>query len=244
VSFLGCHYRVMFPRFKLTRTTNVRGTSGITRKRYSRLSTNFISSVEGNHTKILARVCRHHKRGAALTSAPDGVYTWIMYKVGSGFEVYAGMARSSQEVGTLHQNLQICTGRIVQFAGELRKTGNRIEYNLQSGTYMARKFTRPLRLLITETKTGKTRSEAERTNEERIQKNREIHEANVRLRDIIRGQVDLTFKSIDLTPIFLEAELGAEPQFVYGGLQIITSLGIVLEEGGSTNISLNEVYSE
>jgi hypothetical protein len=234
----------MFPRFKTRKTTNIRGATGVTRKQYSRLSTNFISSVEGDHDKILARLCRHHKRGDTLGEAPDGVYTWIMYKVGDGFEVYAGKIRSNQELGTLHQNLHMCLHKPVQFAGELRKTGNRIEYNLQSGTYMARKFTRLVRLLVTETKVGKTRSEAERTNEERIQQNRKIHEANVRLRDIIRGQVDLTFRSIGLDSTFLEAELGADPALVYSGLPIISSLDIVLEEGGSTNRSLQEVYSE
>jgi hypothetical protein len=235
----------MLPRFKVRTTTNVRAPNGaVTRKRYSRISTNFISSVEGNRDKILDRICRHNKRGAELSHAPDGVYTWIMYTAGDGFEVYAGKIRSKQELGTLHQNLHLCVQKTIQFAGELRKTGATIEYNLQSGTYMARKFTRFQRLLTVGTKTGKALEEAETTNEERIQKNRVIHEDNVRLRDLIRGQVDLTFRSIGLDPIFLEAALGADPQLVYGGLPLVSSLNLVLEEGGSTNRSLNEVYSE
>ena len=117
----------MLPRFKRTTSTNVRRSNGsITRKQYSRLSSRFVSSVEGNYDKILERVCRHHKKGAAFTDAPDGIYTWIMYKDGSTFEVYAGKIRSNQEVGTLHQNLHTCVHKTVQFAGELRKARHHV----------------------------------------------------------------------------------------------------------------------
>ena len=235
----------MSPRFKRRTTTRVRRSNGsIVDRRYSRISTDFISGEEGNIRKIKQRLCRHHKKGAALTDAPDGIYTWIMYRDGDGFEVYAGKIRSNQEVGTLHQNLHLCAEKTIQFAGELRKTGRSIDYNLQSGTYMARKFTRFQRLLTTETKSGKALTEATQTNEARQAQNQQIHEDNVRLRRIIQGQVETTFRNIDLESRFLEAPPDAELSLVYGGLPIIAGLAIVIEEGGSTNRSLGEVYSE
>lgn len=167
-----------------------------------------------------------------------------MYRDGDGFEVYAGKVRSNQEVGTLHQNLHICAEKNIQFAGELRKTGHTIDYNLQSGTYMARKFTRFERLLTTETKSGKALTEATQTNEARQAHNQQIHDDNVRLRRMIQGQVEGTFRHIDLESRFLEAPPDAELSLVYGGLPILTGLEIILEEGGSTNRSLDEVYSE
>ena len=232
-------------RFKRRTTTKIRRSNGSElHRRYSRLSTNFVTSLEGNHGKIQERVCRHHKRGAALTDAPDGIYTWIMYRDGDSFDVYAGKIRSNQEIGTLHQNLSWCAQKTVQFAGELRKTGSNIEYNLQSGTYMANKFTRFQRLLMTESKTGKALTDATQTNEIRQAKNQQIHEDNITLRHLIQGQVETIFRTIDLDATFLEAPVDSELSLVYGGLPIIAGFDIVIEEGGSTNRSLNEVYSE
>jgi hypothetical protein len=190
------------------------------------------------------RICRHHKKGAAFTDAPDGIYTWIMYKDGSTFEVYAGKIRSNQELGTLHQNLSWCVEKAVMFAGELRKTGHHVDYNLQSGTYMSRQFTRFKRLLVTETKTGKALTEATETNEARRAQNEDIHTDNVRLRRFIQGQVERVFRAIDIDAHFLEAPADSQLSMVYGGLPIIAGLEIILEEGGSTNRSLGEVYSE
>jgi hypothetical protein len=190
------------------------------------------------------RICRHHKKGAAFTDAPDGIYTWIMYKDGSTFEVYAGKIRSKQELGTLHQNLSWCVEKAVMFAGELRKAGHHVDYNLQSGTYMSRQFTRFKRLLVTETKTGKALTEATETNEARRAQNEAIHTDNVRLRRFIQGQVELVFGAIDIDAHFLEAPADSQLSMVYGGLPIIAGLEIILEEGGSTNRSLAEVYAE
>ena len=231
-------------RFK-RRTSKVRRSNGSELpRRYSRLSTNFVSSVEGDTGRIRSRICRHHKLGAALTDAPDGIYTWMMYRDGDSFVVYAGKIRSNQEIGTLHQNLSWCAQKTVEFAGELRKTGSVIEYNLQSGTYMANKFTRFRRLLTTESKTGKALTDATQTNEARQARNQQIHEDNVRLRQIIQGQVEAIFRSIGLDPTFLEAPADSAISLIYGGLPIIAGLDIVIEEGGSTNRSLDEVYSE
>jgi len=190
------------------------------------------------------RICRHHKKGAAFTDAPDGIYTWIMYKDGSTFEVYAGKIRSNQELGTLHQNLSWCVEKEVMFAGELRKMGHHVDYNLQSGTYMSRQFTRFKRLLVTETKTGKALTEATETNEARRAQNEDIHTDNVRLRRFIQGQVERVFRAIDIDAHFLEAPADSQISMVYGGLPIIAGLEIILEEGGSTNRSLAEVYTE
>ena len=231
----------MLPRFKRG-ATRVRKANGSTqRKRYSSISTHLLSSTEGNLPKIKERLCRHHKRSAAFTEAPDGIYTWIMYREGDSLEVYAGKIRSNQELGTLHQNLSWCVEKAVQFAGELRKTGYHVDYNLRSGTYMPRKFTRFRRLLTTESKAGKALTEA---TEARRAQNEAIHTDNVRLRHHIQGQVEQVFASIGINAHFLEAPADSPINLIYGGLPIIRGLDIILEEGGSTNRSLAEIYSE
>ncbi len=97
--------------------------------------------------------------GPALHTEPDGLYTWIlkrMDKVGT-LLLIAGRTRSGQEIGTLHQNLydyspagQTGTPDDVFAAGEFMKTGDRLHpqrrggsrllYNIQSGSFMGRRF--------------------------------------------------------------------------------------------------------
>lgn len=73
-----------------------------------------------------------------LLKSPDGLYTWILKDIPErGKDQFiAGRTRTKQETGTLHNNLDFLTGPgVVRAAGELRKTGLNIEFNLQSGTY-------------------------------------------------------------------------------------------------------------
>jgi len=63
-----------------------------------------------------------------------GVYTWIIKDDGT---IYLSKTLSNQEIGSLHANLDIFTGDSnVVVAGELKRVGDTIEYNLRSGTYM------------------------------------------------------------------------------------------------------------
>ncbi len=91
--------------------------------------------------------------GPALTAEQDGLYTWIlkrMDKTGT-LLLIAGRARSAQEIGTLHQNLYeysppgwlpkgAKTGDDVFAAGEFLKEGTNLTYNIQSGSFMGRRF--------------------------------------------------------------------------------------------------------
>lgn len=76
------------------------------------------------------------------TLRDDGVYTWILYSNAESPDTISFVAtktKSALEVGTLHKAI----GRVVHAykihgGGELRKTGNRIEYNTLSGTYVSK----------------------------------------------------------------------------------------------------------
>jgi hypothetical protein len=70
----------------------------------------------------------------ALAGAADGVYTWLLKEGG----LVALPVESEQEIGSVHANLWSWTpsmGRVVA-AGELRKQGATLDYNLQSGSFM------------------------------------------------------------------------------------------------------------
>ena len=73
-------------------------------------------------------------RDAALADAADGIYSWLWKEGG----LVAIPVESQQEIGSVHANLWSWTptlGRVVA-AGELRKEGSRVMYNLQSGSFM------------------------------------------------------------------------------------------------------------
>ena len=208
------------------------------------LSSKFLSNSECNPELMRKRLCRHHKKGSAFTDAPDGVYTWIIYTNEEGaLEVYAGKLRTNQETGTLHQNLHMCSARAIVFAGELVKKDHEIIFNLQSGTYMAKKFTPFERILTIETKTGKALSEAIHTNKERSEQNKHIHASNMALRDTIIHAVTKTFADIHINAVFNMSSEDAEYRILYGGIPIIEGLEIINEENGSTNRSIQSVYS-
>jgi hypothetical protein len=66
------------------------------------------------------------------SSAPDGIYTWIVSDKG----FFATPVYSIFEHGTLHSNLTDRTGATrVHSAGEAKKTGSQLALNLLSGTY-------------------------------------------------------------------------------------------------------------
>lgn len=68
----------------------------------------------------------------------DGIYTWILYRKTDKLEFAASRVLSVYEVGTLHRAIAKSVGaKTIHGAGELRKHGKTIEYNFQSGTYMA-----------------------------------------------------------------------------------------------------------
>lgn len=79
-----------------------------------------------------------------IVFAGPGLYTWILKP--SGF--YAIKTISNQELGTLHANLDVFSGKAkdnpIQAAGEMKITTNKdqtvILFNLLSGTYMKRIF--------------------------------------------------------------------------------------------------------
>jgi hypothetical protein len=77
-----------------------------------------------------------------LAAAASGEYTWILRESGN---FYAAKAVTKQEVGSLHINLDMFTkakdsSKIIA-AGELKIIpGQPIEFNLLSGTYMAKNF--------------------------------------------------------------------------------------------------------
>ena len=68
-----------------------------------------------------------------------GEYTWI---IKDDDTMYLSKAMSNQEIGSLHANLDMFTGDPnVVSAGELKRVGDTIEYNMRSGTYMEKVIT-------------------------------------------------------------------------------------------------------
>lgn len=74
------------------------------------------------------------------TISTDGVYIWLLYSVRDSPETIrfaACFVDTPFEVGTKHGSIAIRMGASkVHGAGELKKTGNDIWFNLESGTYM------------------------------------------------------------------------------------------------------------
>lgn len=69
-----------------------------------------------------------------LTRAEDGIYTWIIKDDG---KMYLSKTLGNQEIGSLHVNLDMFSGEAnVIAAGELKKEGATVIFNLRSGTYM------------------------------------------------------------------------------------------------------------
>lgn len=76
------------------------------------------------------------------TLRDDGVYTWILYSTAESPDTVSFVAmktKSALEVGTLHKAIgHAVRAHKIHGGGEIRKTGNRIEYNTLSGTYVSK----------------------------------------------------------------------------------------------------------
>ncbi len=74
-------------------------------------------------------------------NAPDGIYTYMLYKKGGQLGFAYVKVLSTMEYGSLHKTLFYETGpEEVIIAGECKKEGTNISYNFQSGTYAAKIF--------------------------------------------------------------------------------------------------------
>ena len=70
---------------------------------------------------------------STFPEAPDGIYTWI---VGDNGKFLAGRVRSILEMGTLHKQLaDYAKTKHIFVAGECKKEGTTVYFNIQSGTF-------------------------------------------------------------------------------------------------------------
>ena len=78
------------------------------------------------------------KIDGAFNAEPDGIYTWMLI----GEHLMTTPVLNAQEVGALHWNIVswIETKSDVISAGELRKKGLNVEFNLKSGSFMQPQF--------------------------------------------------------------------------------------------------------
>lgn len=79
-------------------------------------------------------------KNSQLLDAYPGIYTWILRASGN---IYASKIITKQEIGTLHANLDMLTSEVnsspIIAAGEVRKKEDgTFEFNLLSGSYMAK----------------------------------------------------------------------------------------------------------
>ncbi len=74
-----------------------------------------------------------------LDSAPEGIYTWILYSDGSGAppQFAASETETMLELGTVHYSIATSVGaKAVHGAGEVWKHGGEYTVNFLSGTFM------------------------------------------------------------------------------------------------------------
>jgi len=117
------------PFFLIKKSTQTQLPSG--RRRTYRLS-----ESEGKPLAAAITMFRRHLllNDAIARSKEEAPYTWVLKDSGV---LAAGHARSQQELGTLHKNLDELSGPgEVIAAGEYKKRGSALLFNLQSGTYM------------------------------------------------------------------------------------------------------------
>ena len=89
---------------------------------------------ESNRGKGNARILAHTPLYTErdFRGAPDGVYTWIESEKG----FFAVQVRSGVELATLHKNIAHRTeSTLVYMAGECKKEGDTVSFNLESGTF-------------------------------------------------------------------------------------------------------------
>ena len=94
-----------------------------------------------NIQKILNYFSKRILFNEQLLEAAPGLYTWILRESGN---LFAARTISKQEIGTLHINLKDLTDKIdnsdIYAAGEFEIDLPVINFNLSSGTFMAKKF--------------------------------------------------------------------------------------------------------
>ena len=70
------------------------------------------------------------------SNLPEGVCTWAMYSTGAEIKFAATSIQNAFEMGSSHKLLMLRLGATrIHGAGELRKNGNTVDFNTQSGTY-------------------------------------------------------------------------------------------------------------
>ena len=97
---------------------------------------------DGSEQNAINFFTSRYKTDVTLTDAPDGMYTWIISKEGT---LFAAQPISNQELGTLHVNLAMFNDinrEDVIAAGELRKEGPNVTFNLQSGSFMGQVYSK------------------------------------------------------------------------------------------------------
>jgi hypothetical protein len=104
-------------------------------------------AVEGKRSYITAKdnaaiykFIDRTPRFSDIGEAPDGIFTWILYRTAGGEETKfsAAQVKSALEVGTLHRAIAYATNAAtIHGAGELKKMDGKIEINVQSGSFMA-----------------------------------------------------------------------------------------------------------
>lgn len=70
---------------------------------------------------------------STFPDAPDGIYTWIL---GDKGKFFAGRVRSILEIGTTHKQLADASkSKHIYVGGECSKSGKKIYFNIQSGSF-------------------------------------------------------------------------------------------------------------
>lgn len=151
-------------------------------------------------TAAIAYFRKHILIGSQLATSDDGPYTWILKKKPESQQLLvAARTRTEQELGTLHSNLDYFSGEgEIIAAGEFLKGGKQALYNLQSGTFMARKF-------------PKRASSANHTATQKA----------------LQGLAEAAFTDAGLAPTFNKAPEGGPADQRYAGLPIIDTMEIL-----------------
>jgi hypothetical protein len=164
---------------------------------------------------------------AALHTEPDGLYTWILKRMDDEgtLLLVAGRTRSAQEIGTLHQNLYEYsplganrTPDDVFAAGEFMKIGNRLLFNIQSGSFMGRRFDQLRSAICKEIKKGKAPAGADAA-------------AIEELKSKILATVYSQLAHLGFEPVFAAATVEPEPDIQIAGKPMINTAPIVTEKG-------------
>ena len=164
---------------------------------------------------------------AALHAEPDGLYTWILKRMDAAGRLLlvAGRTRSAQEIGTLHQNLYdysppgyLPAGARVSedvfAAGEFSKEGNRLLFNIQSGSFMGRRFDQLRTSIRKEIQKGKAPAGADAAS---------VEELKSKILAAVHGQLT----ALGFEPVFAAATVEPEADIQIAGKPMINTAPIV-----------------